>query len=158
MKKLVFLSVLLSTTSALADPVAPTLTHTEADAVPWSTNSFGVRWKDLIGADGPGQIPQQDLRFGMLEIPGHTVYPGHRHAAPELYYVISGRAMWTVGKDTFEATAGTTIYTPADTVHRMVNAHDEPVVTVWAWWAPGGDPAAFDPDAYEFTEVLPEKP
>ncbi len=155
MNKFVFLSLMLSALCAHAQEDASTSTHTQANAVPWSTNDFGVRWKDLVGGDGPGQIPQQDMRFGMLEIPGHTTYPGHRHSAPELYYVLSGRATWTVGAQTFEATAGTTIYTPPNTIHRMVNANDEPVVTVWAWWAPGGDAAAFDPDAYEFTEELP---
>ncbi|XOV83791.1 MAG: cupin domain-containing protein [bacterium] len=158
MKNLICGLLLVAATDALSQTPLPPSTHTQADSVPWSSNNFGVRWKDLIGADGPGQIPQQDVRFGMLEIPGHTVYPGHRHAAPELYYVVSGRATWTIGADTFEATAGTTIYTPADTVHSMENKYDEPVVTVWAWWAPGGDTTVFDPQAYEFTEELPAQP
>jgi quercetin dioxygenase-like cupin family protein len=158
LKKWGYLVLILATGQVLGEEPLSATTHTQAEAVPWSTNDFGVRWKDLIGGNGPGQIPQQDLRFGMLEIPPHTTYPGHRHSAPELYYVLSGQATWTVGTQTFEATPGTTIYTPPNAIHRMVNKHDEPVVTVWAWWAPGGDPGAFDPDAYEFTEKLAPAP
>lgn len=141
------------------EPNASEVIATSADDIPWegSDGFNATRWKDILGGDGAGQIPQEDLRFGLLQLAPNAVYPGHRHAAPEVYYVLSGKASWTVGSKSFSAEAGTTIYVPANTVHRMVNQFDEPLTAVWAWWAPGGDQSVFDSSAYEFTEDIPDQ-
>ena len=132
---------------------------TTADDVPWvSTEGFNaIRWKDLVGGDGAGQISQNNLRFGLLQIAPKALYPGHRHTSPEVYYVMSGVAEWTVGLETFNAKTGTTIYIPANTVHRMTNLGETPLTAVWVWWAPDGDQSVFDPDGYEFTEPVPDQ-
>jgi quercetin dioxygenase-like cupin family protein len=132
---------------------------TSAQDIPWaSSEDFNAtRWKDILGGDGDGQIPQEDIRFGLVQLAPNAVYPGHRHEAPEVYYVLSGKASWTVGSQSFIAEAGATIYIPANTIHRMVNQLDEPLTAVWAWWAPGGDKSVFDRDAYEFTEDIPDQ-
>ena len=130
-------------------------THLDANSMPWESSDVldVVRWKTLIGGDG---LPQDDIQFGLLELAPRAIYPGHRHPSPELYYVVSGRAEWTVGSETFIAEPGATIHTPPNTVHRMVNIGDEVLTTVWVWWAPGGDRSVFDGE-YEMVEPLPRQ-
>jgi len=158
-KLVAYVAFCLGCVSAISADESGARNWTTADSVPWVSNEGfnAIRWKDLLGGDGKGQIPQKDLRFGLLQIAPRAVYPGHRHAAPEVYYILSGKAQWTVGQETFIAESGTTIFIPANTVHRMTNLGELPVTAVWAWWAPGGDQSVFDPDAYEFTEAIPEQ-
>jgi quercetin dioxygenase-like cupin family protein len=92
------------------------------------------RYKTLLGTPG---TPCPDAAMGILELNPGT-YPFHEHPAPEAYYVIRGRAAWTVGKRTFQAREGTAIYHLPGIPHRMVNRADEPLVALWFWWAPGG--------------------
>lgn len=97
------------------------------------------RYKALIGGSRPGVIPQDDVLMGVLELAPGAIYPGHAHPSPEIYYVMSGSASWTVGKETFTAEPGTGIYHPSDTLHRMANIGDDVLRVVYFWWAPGGN-------------------
>lgn len=123
--------------------------HVGADETEWSTSpSYPealqrvVRWKTLAGGNHFGQafgIPHDDVAMGVLDLDPGGYYPAHAHPAPEVYYVVSGTARWTVGGETFTAAAGSVIYHAPNVPHRMVNDGDEPLRTVWFWWAPGGD-------------------
>ena len=69
------------------------------------------RFKTLVGgAFAPVQA--SNVYFGEAQWAPGAIYVGHKHPAPEIYYVISGEAEWTVNGKTFRATAGTAIYTP----------------------------------------------
>ena len=144
--------------NVMASPLPEASTHVKAPQQPW--DPYGsmpdelksvIRWKTLVGTDA---IPQRDLLFGELELAPRGIYSGHLHPAPEVYYVLSGRVEWTVGDETFIAEAGTAIYTPPNTVHRMVNLTDEVARTVWVWWAPGGDASVLT-TGYRLTETVP---
>ncbi len=93
------------------------------------------RYKTLLGTDN---TPAAGAAMGVLELTPGT-YPFHEHPAPEIYYVLRGRATWTVGEKTFTAREGTAIYHAPGARHRMVNRTQEPLLAVWFWWAPGGD-------------------
>ena len=93
------------------------------------------RYKTLLGN---ADAPSPGAAMGVLELMPGT-YPFHEHPAPEIYYVVRGRASWTVGKRTFEAREGTAIYHAPNARHRMVNRGRQPLLAVWFWWAPGGD-------------------
>jgi mannose-6-phosphate isomerase-like protein (cupin superfamily) len=101
------------------------------------------RYKALIGGrewyPGWRGVPLPDILTGTLELDPGGYYPLHRHPAPEIYYVISGKAKWTVGKETFIAKPGTAIYHSPRTVHRMINIGGEKLKTFWIWWAPRGN-------------------
>ena len=130
----------------------------EESDITWKVNNFNVaRWKTLIGGAEGGQIDAADIQFGLWQLAPHSTYHGHKHVVPEVYYILSGTAEWTVGKTTRQVSAGTTIYTRPGKMHRMVNLTDEPVETIWVWWAPGGDRKAFSGE-YIFTEPRPEQP
>jgi quercetin dioxygenase-like cupin family protein len=61
-------------------------------------------------------------------IPAH--YPGPpRHVHPafdELFYVLEGRLVFTVGDEQAAAEPGTIAYVPGDVPHAFANPHDEP--------------------------------
>jgi mannose-6-phosphate isomerase-like protein (cupin superfamily) len=124
--------------------------HIHIDRIKWrGTRSYPpelrrvYRYKALIGGTSwyPGWrgIPLPDILTGILELDPGGYYPLHKHPSPEIYYVISGKAKWTVGKETFLAKPGTAIYHAPRTVHRMVNTGKEKLKTFWIWWAPGGN-------------------
>jgi quercetin dioxygenase-like cupin family protein len=55
----------------------------------------------------------------------------HVHAgADKFYVVISGRARFTVGRETREAVAGTVVWAPADLPHGVVEALERTVLLV----------------------------
>ena len=91
------------------------------------------RYRVLVGGR---HLPSQsgDVYFGEAEWAPGAIYVGHRHPAPEIYYVISGEAEWTVDGETFLATAGTAIYAKPQAIHRMVNVGNGVLKTVWMWW------------------------
>jgi len=115
------------------------------------------RYKALIGGSWPGVIPQQDILMGILELAPGAIYSAHAHPAPELYYVMSGTARWTVNEDTFDAEPGTAIYHAPDALHRMINTGDEPLRVCWVWWAPGGNREVLS-EGSRLLEPVPEQP
>jgi len=86
-----------------------------------------------------------------------AIYPGHEHASPEIYYVTSGQARWTVGSETFEAGPETAVYTPPDTLRRMINTGTEPLRPVYFWWAPEGKQEVLRVGSTR-VEPVPEQP
>ena len=103
-----------------------------------SAFSEAFRYKTLIGGT---HVPTEgaDVYFGEAEWAPGAIYVGHKHPAPEIYYVLSGTARWTIDGETFEAGPGTAIYTKPNAVHRMVNVGEGVLKTIWFWWAPNGD-------------------
>ena len=126
-----------------------------ADEVSWKVNDFPVaRWKTLIGGIEGGQIPQQDVQFGLWELAPNAIYHGHKHDAPEIYYIIAGQAQWSVGDETRDISAGTVVYTVPGAVHKMVNLTNDPVTARWMWWAPGGDAEVFADQGKWYSETF----
>ena len=118
--------------------------HIHTEQTEWATASSYpeelqkvVRWKTLMGGESQS-IPLEEVLMGVLDLEAGGYYPLHSHPSPEIYYVISGTAEWTVGEETFAATPGMAIYHASDIPHRMVNNGDDPLRTVWFWWAPDG--------------------
>ncbi len=118
-----------------------------------------VRWNTLIGngpADWPG-VPQKNVRMGVLELDAGGYYPGHSHPAPEIYFVLSGSAQWTVADESFEARPGMAIYHAPLVQHRMVNTGDEVLRAVWFWWAPDGRGEVLEGEI-DLLEPMPQVP
>ena len=138
---------------------APTLAAESAflneSEVSWKVNAFDVsRWKTLGGGNEGGQLPEADVQFGRWQLAPGATYHAHRHEVPEIYYIISGKAEWTVGTEVRRVSQGATILTEPGQVHKMVNVTDEPVDALWFWWAPDGRREVFSGE-YEFTEPSP---
>lgn len=158
--KIILLCITLCTLAVHATSQLAKSNHVHASQIAWADGGpypdeldDVVRWKALIGGDA---IPGADFFFGELELAPKAIYPGHAHPAPEMYYVVAGKVQWTVGDETFVAEAGTAIYTPPNTMHRMVNLGDDVARTVYAWWAPGGDRSVLA-SGYRMIEPVPDQ-
>lgn len=136
--------------------------HVNAGQVKWTAPpasylgagfAKAFRYRTLIG--GPSApVRGKNVYFGEAEWAPGAIYVGHKHPAPEIYYVISGEAEWTIDGKTFRATAGTAIYTKPNAVHRMVNVGDGILKTVWMWW---GEPRVLN-QFPEVTEPIEKQP
>lgn len=138
----VLVAILSLVVTVFSYPVLADGEHVNAGDVNWTAppeNYLGTgfaeafRYRTLVGGQF-APVQGKDVYFGEAEWAPGAIYVGHKHDAPEIYYVISGEAEWTVDDETFNATAGTTIYTKPNAVHRMVNVGDEVLKTIWMWW------------------------
>ena len=81
-------------------------------------------------------------RLGVAEsvLAPHTAGPPqHRHAQhDEGFYIISGTVRFTVGNDTYDASAGTLVMVPPGAQHTFANPADQPAVML----------STFTPDPY----------
>jgi mannose-6-phosphate isomerase-like protein (cupin superfamily) len=70
------------------------------------------------------------LGVGEITLPPHADGPPqHRHARhDEGFYVVSGRARFTVGETSYDAPAGTLVMVPPGAPHTFANPGDEPAV------------------------------
>ena len=130
-------------------PVITTFSHFSVAGEPY-VNASDVKWRStftyydeafakafrfrtLVGGEY-APVQGKNVYFGEAEWAPGAIYVGHKHPSPEIYYVISGEAEWTVDGETFRATPGTAIYAKPNAVHRMVNVGDGVLKTVWMWW------------------------
>lgn len=118
-----------------------------AQVVSWSQNasyteancsrSFldGYAYAGLSGPDDPlrWSVP----RTGMLLMGPNVLYPGHNHAAREIYMLLTPGARWRLdGGDCFDVKAGELIFHDAWQMHEM-QTRDLPMLAVVAWVEPG---------------------
>jgi mannose-6-phosphate isomerase-like protein (cupin superfamily) len=77
-----------------------------------------------------GSTTGHRLGVGEIILPPHTDGPPqHRHARhDEGFYVVSGRASFTVGDTTYDAPAGTLVMVPPGAPHTFANPGDEATV------------------------------
>ena len=85
----------------------------------------------------PGKFDKQDLFSGDNLFLGLNCFePGqvqsvHTHAgADKFYYVISGRAVVTVGNDSQEVTGGSLVWARADVPHGVSNVKEQTIMLV----------------------------
>jgi mannose-6-phosphate isomerase-like protein (cupin superfamily) len=77
-----------------------------------------------------GSTTSHRLGIGEITIAPHTEGPPqHRHAQhDEGFYVVSGTARFTVGKNSHDVPAGTLVMIPPGAPHTFANPSDEPAV------------------------------
>jgi quercetin dioxygenase-like cupin family protein len=85
----------------------------------------GVRgkivWRTLLSGD---RTPTAQMTLGVTEIgPGQpNPFHPHRHAQAEIYYVISGEGIVSIGGVEHALRAGTSVFVPGDVWHGARNA------------------------------------
>ena len=62
--------------------------------------------------------------------PGCAVTPHRHRQIEEIYYIVSGRGLMTVGEETREVEAGDAVYVPRDQRHTLKNTGAEPIKLV----------------------------
>nr|WP_294527933.1 dimethylsulfonioproprionate lyase family protein [uncultured Rhodopila sp.] len=98
---------------------------------------------ELIGPEAPLRYP--GLCLGFVLIAPHTVYPPHAHPAAELYHIISGRALWSVGETAAPRRAADFVLHPSGIPHATATA-DEPLLTIYTWTGDVLSPSRFLPE------------
>jgi len=107
----------------------------------WADTDAGVKPKavqdrlafvELVSPSG--MIETEHSRIGLFFQRAGTDYPSHHHAAEELYYIISGRALWSNDsiKHPSIKTPGEFIHHKSWEPHKMLTT-DEPLLTMWCW-------------------------
>ena len=71
-------------------------------------------------------VTQCSLAEEMLP-PGCVVTSHHHREIEEIYYVVSGRGLMTVGDETCEVNAGDAVYVPRGHRHTLSNTGSEPI-------------------------------
>lgn len=104
-----------------------------------------TEWKTLISEEVNGS---KDLLFGICRLQPGGTHLSHCHKKEsELYYVIKGRAKVTIDEMEVDADAGTAIYMPAGTTHKVVNDGNETWIAAYAYNFPSSKKLT-----YEWTE------
>ena len=57
--------------------------------------------------------------------PGKTVTPHQHEVLEEIYYIVSGSGVMTVGEEAREVSAGDAIYIPKNNIHKLTNTGEE---------------------------------
>lgn len=117
------------------------------DSLNWSQNASyteancsrnfldGYAYAGLSGPDGP--LYWAAPRTGLMLMGPNVLYPGHNHAAREIYMLLTPGAEWRLdGGAWFEVEAGALIYHDAWQMHEM-RTHDMPMLAIAAWIEPG---------------------
>jgi quercetin dioxygenase-like cupin family protein len=114
---------------------APTII--QADALPWETwrdpalaERSPVRWKDLIGRE---RGASQAMSLGIAEIPPGTTLARHRHAAPEIYYLLSGTGNVEVDGIDYPVAAGVAVFIPGGAPHAFSNTGASTITFVYVF-------------------------
>ena len=103
-------------------------------------NHRGVQVSHLLLA--PGQFGAENLAVTWVEGEPGSEQPLHSHPANEqVYVIVGGRGVMTVGEETREVGPGTAILVPSDTPHSIRCVGDERLVFVSATSPPFDMPA-----------------
>ena len=88
----------------------------------WDVPGVGkVIWRTLLSGD---RTPTSGLTVGIAEIePWHdnNLYVPHRHAAPEVYYILAGEGVVTIAGVDYPVRPGATLFIPGNTWHGTRN-------------------------------------
>ncbi len=76
-------------------------------------------------------IRTHDLSVGLYELPAGATDPQGPHTEDEVYQVVSGRAMLTVGDEDRAVGPGSVLFVAADAVHRFHDITEDLVVLVF---------------------------
>lgn len=102
----------------------------ESERIPDAIGSR-ISFVELLGPDG--MVFNGNCRLGLLLQMPDLRYPGHAHAAEEIYLVLSGTADWQINdSDPTPRPPGAVIYHPSGQRHAM-NTRNEPLLAIWGW-------------------------
>ncbi len=88
-------------------------------------------YSEIIGTSG--FFTGNDFRMGLMLIGPGLHYRDHYHAAPELYWLLTGPIEYRRAPQKFEpVSTASTIWNEPNEVHAM-KIGDRPMLAVWAW-------------------------
>lgn len=75
----------------------------------------GVQWRTLLSAD---RTPSEAMTMGVAEVPlGGATLRLHRHAQPEVYFVLSGEGVVQIDGEAHAIRTGSAVFIPGNAEH-----------------------------------------
>lgn len=88
-----------------------------------------VSWKELLGDPAEGA----DMVVGVARLKAGEHLALHRHAQPEVYFMLTGRGLVTVDGAVHDVQAGTLVFIPGDAEHGIRNERGEELQFLYAF-------------------------
>ena len=86
----------------------------------WNTEQHGrVQWRTLFSSDS---TPTESLTAGVAELGSGDQLKDHRHAPPEVYYLLAGEGVVRIDDEEYPVNAGSAVFIPGNAVHGIRNA------------------------------------
>lgn len=96
-------------------------------------------YAEIVGPEG--LFPGDDFLLGLLLLGPSQHYRDHHHAAPELYWLLTGPSEWRLGEGGFaRRDTGETIWHEPHVAH-ATRTLTSPLLAVWAWTRDVSEPA-----------------
>lgn len=77
-----------------------------------------VYWKTLVSAD---VTRSEALTMGIAKMPPGEALRKHRHRQAEIYFILEGTGLVTIGSESRPVKAGSTAFIPGDALHSCEN-------------------------------------
>ena len=89
-----------------------------------------VFWKTLFCRN---RVGTESLTGGIALVhPGDALFP-HHHAPAEIYFILQGEGVMTLGETEHIVRAGNAVFIPGDMRHGIANASDTDVIFLYAF-------------------------
>jgi mannose-6-phosphate isomerase-like protein (cupin superfamily) len=109
----------------------PVIRHHQIYEEGWSDEIHGrVRWRTLFSAN---QTPTESLTAGVAEILPGDQLKLHRHAPPELYYLLEGQGVVTINDIEHDVCADSAVFIPGNALHGIRNTGQTPLRFFYAF-------------------------
>lgn len=99
----------------------------------------GYAYAEIIGPKG--FFPGNDFLMGFLLLGPRRLYREHYHAAPELYWMLTGPSKWKRGAGSWEELAAGAMRWHRPFVVHATETSNVPLLCLWAWTSDVGEPA-----------------
>jgi len=91
-----------------------------------------VIWKTLFSQ---GKTESEALTVGVAVVPPGGALSPHRHAQPEIYYILAGEGVMELEDQRYSVSAGTAIFIPGNAKHGIANPNVTDVRFLYAFAA-----------------------
>jgi mannose-6-phosphate isomerase-like protein (cupin superfamily) len=109
----------------------PVLRHeNHAPEESWDDHRGRLSFRTLIDGD---QTATTDLTFGTATLKAGEWLSLHRHAQPEIYYILAGTGVMTIDGVRYHAPQGTGIFIPGNAEHGISNTGPETLKFLYAF-------------------------
>jgi hypothetical protein len=99
----------------------------------------GYAYAEIIGPNG--FFPGDDFLLGFLLLGPRRLYREHYHAAPELYWMLTGPSQWKRGAGGWEELAAGDMRWHQPYVVHATETSSQPLLCLWAWTNDVAEPA-----------------
>jgi quercetin dioxygenase-like cupin family protein len=111
----------------------PVILHEAALEEGWDDERHGrVQWRTLFSNE---HTPTEQLTAGVAQIQPGDHLKDHRHAPPELYYVLDGEGVVTIEGSDYHVSANSAVFIPGNAVHGLRNSGQIPLNVLYVFAA-----------------------